>query len=64
MRPARAAGNYAVLVVPIVKVKMEAQHSIPPLSLHDLLRESFTFTFTSTFTFIFTFTFTFNTSQN
>jgi hypothetical protein len=35
MRPARAAGNYAVLVVPNVKVKMEARYSIPPLSLHD-----------------------------
>jgi len=43
MRQTRAAGNYAVLVVPNVKVKMEAHHSIPPLSLHDLLWESFTF---------------------
>jgi hypothetical protein len=28
-----------------VKIRMEAQHSIPPLNLHDLLQESFTFTF-------------------
>jgi len=43
MRAGPAAGDYAVLVVPDVKVKMEARHSIPPLSLHDLLRESFAF---------------------
>jgi hypothetical protein len=29
VRPARRAKNYAVLVVPNVKVKMEDQHSIP-----------------------------------
>jgi len=29
--------------VPIVRVRVEAQNSVPPLSLHDLLRESFTF---------------------
>jgi hypothetical protein len=44
VRPARVADNCAVLVVPNVKVRMEAQHSIAPLSLYDLLRESFTFT--------------------
>ena len=42
MRPARRVDNSAVLVVPNVKARMEAQHYIPPLSLHDLLRESFT----------------------
>jgi len=31
------ADNSAVLVVRNVKVRIEAQHSIPPLSLHDLL---------------------------
>jgi hypothetical protein len=44
MRPARRADNCTVLVVPNVKVRTEAQHFVPPLSLHDLLRESFTFT--------------------
>jgi hypothetical protein len=39
------ADNSAVQVVPNVKVKMEAQHSILPLSLHDLLWRSFTFSF-------------------
>jgi hypothetical protein len=43
VRPARRANNSAFLVVPNVKIRMEAQHSIPPLSLHDLLREMFTF---------------------
>jgi hypothetical protein len=33
----------AVLVVPNVKVRMEAQHFILPLSLCDLLHESCTF---------------------
>jgi len=42
--PARKADNSTVLVVLNVKTGMEAQHYIPPLSLHDLLRESFTFT--------------------
>ena len=42
MRPARRA-IFSVLVVPNVKVRMEAQYPIPPVSLHDLLRESFTF---------------------
>ena len=40
------ADNSAILVVPPVKVRMEAQHSIFP-SVHDLLWESFTFTLTS-----------------
>jgi hypothetical protein len=46
----RGADNSAVLVAPNVKVKMEAQHSFPPLNLHDLLRESFTFTFYCVYT--------------
>jgi hypothetical protein len=37
----------AILVVPNVKGRMEAQLSISPLSLHDLLQETFTFTFTA-----------------
>ena len=45
MRPARRADNFAVLVVPNVKLKMEAQRSTHPL--YDLLRESFTFTSTT-----------------
>ena len=36
-------GISAVLVVPNVKLRMKAQHA---LSLHDMLRESFTFIFT------------------
>jgi hypothetical protein len=43
--PAFRADNSAVLVVLNVKVTMEAQLSIPPQSIHDLLQESFTFTF-------------------
>jgi hypothetical protein len=35
----------AVQVVPNVKVRMEAQHSILPLGLHDLLWGRFTFFF-------------------
>jgi hypothetical protein len=44
VRLAHIADNSAVLVVPNVEVRMEAQHSIRPLSLHDFLWESF-FTF-------------------
>jgi hypothetical protein len=44
-RPASRADNSAVPVVPNVKARMEAQHSILPLGLQDLLRESFTSTF-------------------
>jgi hypothetical protein len=40
--PARRAGNSAILVVLNVKVRMEAQHSIPRPSLHDLLWENIT----------------------
>ena len=40
--PARRAENSTVLFVPNVKVKVGARHSIPPLSLHDLLREFLT----------------------
>jgi hypothetical protein len=39
------ADSSAVLVVPTVKVRMEAHHSIPPLSLNDLLGKVFTLTF-------------------
>jgi hypothetical protein len=46
VRPARRADNSAVIVVPNVKVKMEAQNSIPPLSLHDLLPEALPSPFT------------------
>jgi hypothetical protein len=45
VRQARTADKPAVLVVPIGNVKMEAQHSIPALSLRNLLWEGFTFTF-------------------
>lgn len=38
MWPARRADNSAVLVVLNIRLSVEAQHSIPPLSLHDLLR--------------------------
>jgi len=37
------ADNSAVLVMPNVKIRMETQHSISPLCLHDFLGESFTF---------------------
>jgi len=40
----RRADNSAILVVPNVKARMEAERSILPLSLHDFLQESFTFT--------------------
>jgi len=43
--PASRADICAVLVVPNVKLRMEAQHRIPPLRRHDILRGSFTFTF-------------------
>jgi hypothetical protein len=43
VRPERTADNSAAVVVPNVKVKMEAQNCITPLSLLGLLRESFTF---------------------
>ena len=45
MRPACTPDNSAVLVVPNVKVRMEAHHSTPPLSLNDLLGKAFTLTF-------------------
>ena len=51
MQPARTADNSAVFVVPNVKVRMEAQHSIPPMSLHDLFRKTFTFTVANRITF-------------
>jgi hypothetical protein len=34
VRPARKADNCAVLVLPNVKVRLEAQHAIHPPSLH------------------------------
>jgi hypothetical protein len=37
----------ALLIVPNVKVRMEAQHFFPSLSLHDLFWEIFTFTLLS-----------------
>ena len=37
MRPAHRAESSIVVVVPNVKERMEAQHSIPPVRLHDLL---------------------------
>ena len=39
MRPERKADNYAVLIVPNVKVRGEDQHFIPHLIVHDLLWE-------------------------
>ena len=47
LRPAHRTDSSAVLVVPNIKVKLEAQHFIRTLSFHEMLRESFTFTFTS-----------------
>ena len=44
MRPTRTAAYSAFQVVPNIKGKMEAQSSVPLLSLHELLWESFTFT--------------------
>jgi len=43
MRPARSSDHSAVLIVPNVKIRMEAQHSSPSVSLRELLRENFTF---------------------
>jgi hypothetical protein len=40
--PGRRADNSAVLGVPNVKARIETQHSISILSLHDLLWENFT----------------------
>jgi len=45
VRPADRAHNSAFLIVHNVKVRMEAQSSIYPLSLHDLLQESSSFLF-------------------
>lgn len=41
MRPVRVANNSTVRVVWNVKVRLEAEQSILPLSLHHLLREIF-----------------------
>jgi hypothetical protein len=43
VQPVHTADNSAILVVPNVKVQMEAQYAIPSLSLHDLLGESLSF---------------------
>jgi hypothetical protein len=43
VRPARGAVACALPVVPNVKFEMEAKYFFPDLSLHELLRESFTF---------------------
>jgi hypothetical protein len=42
VRPARKADNSAILVAPNVKVRMETQNSFLLLSVHVMLRESFT----------------------
>ena len=42
-RPSSGVYSCAVPIVPNVKVRMEAQHSIPHLSLNNLWRQSFTF---------------------
>jgi hypothetical protein len=49
VRLALRSDSSGLLVVPNVEIGMEAQNFIPPLSLHDLLRENFTFTFMSFF---------------
>jgi hypothetical protein len=41
VKPACRADNSALLVAPNVKKRKEAQHSIPPLSLKELLQGSF-----------------------
>jgi hypothetical protein len=40
-RPVRGADSSAVLVVPNVKVRVEAERFVALLSLHDFLQESF-----------------------
>ena len=45
VRPERKADNFAVLTVPNVKVRGEAQHYIPHLILHNLLWEISIFTY-------------------
>ena len=42
MLSVRKSESAAVLVVPNVKVTVESQHSVPPMSLHDLLGGSLT----------------------
>jgi hypothetical protein len=37
VRPARTVDNSAVLVMPNVKVRMETQHSVAPLTIRDSL---------------------------
>ena len=43
MPPASTADSSAVHVVSNIKIRMEAQHSIPLLSLQDLLQKTCTF---------------------
>jgi hypothetical protein len=43
VRPVPRADSFAVLVVPNVKVRMEAQHFVFSLSFHDFLQKGFTF---------------------
>jgi len=43
VRPASTADSSAFLVVSNIKIRIEAQHSIPLLSLQDLLQENCTF---------------------
>jgi hypothetical protein len=44
VRPARRANNPVVLIVPNVKVRMEALHYMSQMGLQDLLRGSFSWT--------------------
>jgi hypothetical protein len=43
VRPACTTDNSTILAVPNAKARLEAQNSISPLSLEDLLRERFIF---------------------
>jgi hypothetical protein len=49
MWPAHRVDNSGLLVVSNIKVRMKAQHSIPSLSLHDLIKKSFAFSMLQTF---------------
>jgi hypothetical protein len=41
---ARRADSSVILIVLNIKLRMETEHSIPPLSLHDFLQESIALT--------------------
>ena len=43
MRPAGTVNSSAVLVLPNVKVRMEAKHPVPALSFHKLLGKALVF---------------------